>query len=775
MAPTWRSHSGASSTVAQNKIKGDERGIKSSSRVAHIANLAGPSHTLPQSRSRDNSQTRNGNGFVDSNTNNTAARHAMPIMSPPQKSIIHLRKPLSSPPADSVLVFVGPEQQEFLVNRALLCACSPFFGDHLSRGTNQLSLPNETSSMFELFTVWLHSPVHFPKHLQRALRHASPAPGRAIDSADASSRLHWTLVRLHLFAAMLELLPLQDLAMDAIQDLYLRRDWDVTPQFVRFLYSQCDPFASLRLRRWAVAMVAYSLATGVSLPQGADTESAGYSSGSNHIWASSTGERDTKTFYTLLERYPEFTLDYNTHLRKMEESGLDLAMKNPQLRIPSNALRNNQRRFAFRQCAFHTHRATAGQGTCPYGGDEDDVEGRIGIIRQKSRRARQKRRQMELSMQLEKQHEHQDLVKQQHQQQQQQREGEEAERTSHSSSREPSSMSQSYERELPAIPQASSAASIDSSSRSFSRPHISQLALSGISEPLPGASALELPPILPAALHEASLASSPQSVRATKHNKIANSYSSNVCSRVAATTTASIGLPHTPPFTLKEISASAVDDTPTSSTHLPFLLSPATVIPATAASSAELQQQKQIKEQTTKLSRHDASLRASTRLQTASIMPCLPPSTDSSPLSAYSELSLADSSHNTSTPAPVYALSSPVLVSLQKHLQFNISVQPPSAPARVEDYRNRRLPDPPESPVYHLDIPDFDFDFDAEIRSLSAMCASLPRKSHYSAEEGAVDDLLDEVAIALQIAQYAAAAPKSPSAYSHPLRMANVA
>jgi hypothetical protein len=40
-------------------------------------------------------------------------------------------------------------------------------------------------------------------------------------------------------------------------------------------------------------------------------------------------------------------------------------IKNPQLRLPMNKLRNEERFFGFRQCSFHSHRSTIGEGVCP--------------------------------------------------------------------------------------------------------------------------------------------------------------------------------------------------------------------------------------------------------------------------------------------------------------------------------------------------------------------------------------------------------------------------
>lgn len=210
-------------------------------------------------------------------------------------------------------------------------------------------LPRDSPAMFELFAAWVHDPHSFRRHLDEAITAACatppPKPG-AMDTTRTtpSQRLHWALVRLHIFASTLSAAALQDAAMDAIQDLYLRRDWDVTPRFIAFLYAQCTPATSLRLRRWAVAMVTFSL----SSPSPPRNPAA------------------PRQFQALLRRHAEFSAEYAGHLRKMAASGLDIRVKNPQLRIPANRLRNEERRFAFRQCAFHTHRASVGEGRCPH-------------------------------------------------------------------------------------------------------------------------------------------------------------------------------------------------------------------------------------------------------------------------------------------------------------------------------------------------------------------------------------------------------------------------
>lgn len=252
---------------------------------------------------------------------------------------------------DSIRVYVGRENREFTVNRAQLCAASSYFQEKLKimDDSSFMYLPRDSPAMFELFVTWVHGQVSFRKYLDDTINIACSQAAdlsKGVDASTLSQKLHWALVRLHLFASSLNISTLQDTAMDAIQDLYLRRDWDVTPRFISFLYEQCSPTAALRLRRWAVAMVAFTLASTNTLDRTADSVPA--------------------QFHGLLKRFPEFSAEYANHIRKMSASGLDIRVKNPQLRIPANRLRNEERRFAFRQCAFHTHRAAVGEKKCPH-------------------------------------------------------------------------------------------------------------------------------------------------------------------------------------------------------------------------------------------------------------------------------------------------------------------------------------------------------------------------------------------------------------------------
>ncbi|KAK3310627.1 uncharacterized protein B0T15DRAFT_44138 [Chaetomium strumarium] len=269
-----------------------------------------------------------------------------------------------------VTVLVGDEQREFTVHRKLLCDSCAFFQSYVdaipspaassksrkSGGNGQdehdnndndddngddddddsvLWLPNEAPDMFELFVLWLYQRKRFHTFLDHALLALT---------ADDRRAMRTNLVRLHLFAAVIDLAALQDAAMDALQDLYLRFDWDMSPAFLAFLYGDCEAAHAVRLRKWAVAMLAWTLH---GAPDGGRKEAA--------------AQVDR-----LFAAYPELKADYGMHLHKMAESRADVRVKNPQLRLPANELRSGERYFGFRQCTFHSHRATVGEGTCPH-------------------------------------------------------------------------------------------------------------------------------------------------------------------------------------------------------------------------------------------------------------------------------------------------------------------------------------------------------------------------------------------------------------------------
>ncbi|KPM43865.1 hypothetical protein AK830_g2721 [Neonectria ditissima] len=256
--------------------------------------------------------------------------------------------PSPPPPGPLATVLIGPKQQRFKVNKRLLCAASPFFSERLQDPTHtrpiSLWLPRESAPMFALFVEWVHLGPSFRHYIDDSVLNAR-------ETGDQNLRdFHWAMIRLHLFASHLGLHRLQDLVMDAVQDLYLRCDWDVPPSLITYLYTECEDLASVRLRRWGVAMVAYSFNGGPHI----DFE------------AHDPTESEPARFSDLLDQLPDFSADYDLHMRKMRESGLDISFKNPQLRIPANRLRNDERAFGFRQCSFHSHRATVGERRCPH-------------------------------------------------------------------------------------------------------------------------------------------------------------------------------------------------------------------------------------------------------------------------------------------------------------------------------------------------------------------------------------------------------------------------
>ncbi|EFX03657.1 hypothetical protein CMQ_585 [Grosmannia clavigera kw1407] len=287
-------------------------------------------------------------------------------------------------PGDLVRVRVGPDQREFVVHRRLLCASSVLFRDSLAAVPEGLassaaslsscpasvSRPRTTSSaivlwlaaesagMFELFVLWLYRGHAFRAAIddmagasaEEEVRLRTPpglaSPSPSLGAAPSRSDLHWHLVYAHLFGARADIPALQDAAMDALQDLYLRLDWEATPQLIGFLYGDCDddPVAACRLRKWAVALLAWTLA---NLSSRGDAE-------------------DAAALGRLLVTFPALRADYDAHIDKMAASAADVRIKNPQLRIPSNHLRRDDRHFGFRQCSFHSHRRSVGQGRCPH-------------------------------------------------------------------------------------------------------------------------------------------------------------------------------------------------------------------------------------------------------------------------------------------------------------------------------------------------------------------------------------------------------------------------
>ncbi len=252
-----------------------------------------------------------------------------------------------------VTVFVGSKRKEFSVHKKLLCAASSVFRESLdviptglsSSSAQQLWLENEASEMFELFLLWLYQRRAFATFLEEAIRSVSPGavfpPYPTLQNDTTRQALHWNLVRLHVFASMADIPALQDAAMDAIQDMYLRCDWEATPRLIKYLYESCERDHSVRLRKWAAAMVAWQL-------HGIDRSQV-----------------TAAQFQKLFDAHEDFVDDYNNHLQKLVQSKANIMIKNPQLRLPRNKLRSEERFFGFRQCSFHSHRSTIGEGICP--------------------------------------------------------------------------------------------------------------------------------------------------------------------------------------------------------------------------------------------------------------------------------------------------------------------------------------------------------------------------------------------------------------------------
>ncbi|KAF3762338.1 hypothetical protein M406DRAFT_280414, partial [Cryphonectria parasitica EP155] len=260
-----------------------------------------------------------------------------------------------------VRLLVGPNRTEFIIHKKLLCGSSSFFryslesvstpsspasakdgdGGAVVKPEKVLWLSEESPEMVDLFLLWLYQRSSFRNMLENMVAAVTaPAKGSSQVRLLSSRRaLHWNLVKLHLFAAVIRLPVLQDIAMDAIQDLYLRCDWDVSVNFVRFLYEECTCEQAFRIRKWTVAMLA---------------------------WTLSNGSADPLAFNDLFAEFPDLCDDYTQHMQKMIDSRADVRVKNPQLRLPRNRLKNEERHFGYRQCSFHSHRSSVGEGRCPY-------------------------------------------------------------------------------------------------------------------------------------------------------------------------------------------------------------------------------------------------------------------------------------------------------------------------------------------------------------------------------------------------------------------------
>lgn len=231
-----------------------------------------------------------------------------------------------------VKIMVGSQRDEFLIPRRLLASCE-YFRSRLDLRRDQnslvLRLDNQCPDMFRLFEYWLSERKSLSKFIDNA------------ENDETCEELHWDLVNLQLFAANIGEAALQDVAMDALQDLYLRCNWEIDIELVKFVYTECDPetsFCLRSLRRWIVAMIA---------------------------WGMGDEERGEK-LETMFGECAGLREEYDSHLNKVAASKLDVDFKNPQLRLPSNHLRNEERQFGYRQCSFHTHRSSVGQGRCPH-------------------------------------------------------------------------------------------------------------------------------------------------------------------------------------------------------------------------------------------------------------------------------------------------------------------------------------------------------------------------------------------------------------------------
>lgn len=284
----------------------------------------------------------------------SSLRQGMPSRPVSNISQVSLNKALPPTPgpdaSDLTTLLIGPKKRRFKVNHTLLCEVSPFFQERLEdpfhSQTVSLWFPSESPAMFGLFVEWVHSPETFRDYLDNAINSAFKKGERA------SLDIHWAIIHLHLFASQLSLDYLQDASMDAIQDLYLKYDWDISPKLVVYLYTECEAEPATLLRRWVVAMLAFRLAVGsqLKLPDQDSTT------------------LDPHQFYALFQSLSEFSADYALHMECMKQSGHDVQIKDPKLRISENEEGNDGRFFGFRECSFHSHRSEVGEGPCPLAG-----------------------------------------------------------------------------------------------------------------------------------------------------------------------------------------------------------------------------------------------------------------------------------------------------------------------------------------------------------------------------------------------------------------------
>ncbi|KAJ2898819.1 hypothetical protein MKZ38_003639 [Zalerion maritima] len=304
--------------------------------------------------------------------------------------------------AEIIHVAVGSEQREFSIHRKLLESSGDYFTDiivaalppqkasdffstttgfvpgsrsHLSRQREWTTdaftiwLPAESPTMFELFVLWLYQRS---TGLSRLVDEATSfggigswpgrgGNGKVIAQTCRALNLHWNLARLHVFAAKADIEELQDVALDCLQDVFFRCDWDITPNFVRVVYERCDPDHAFRLRKWTVAMMAWTLAT-----KDVDLESLCPGMTQPPPAQQSFISTIARRFGILIGDTPDLLRDFSDHVSKLSKIRGDASSKNPSIRLPSNALKSDGRQYGFRMCSFHSHRRDVGQGTCPH-------------------------------------------------------------------------------------------------------------------------------------------------------------------------------------------------------------------------------------------------------------------------------------------------------------------------------------------------------------------------------------------------------------------------
>lgn len=257
------------------------------------------------------------------------------------------------------------------------------FGERLSTGpvfesspaVSVIWLQAESPAMFELFVLWLYQrSVGLVRLVDEVSAHRAGGV-KATSKICRSIGLPQNLAELHVFAAKVGIDELQDVALDALQDVFLRCEWQATPKFIRFVFECYDPENAYRLRQWTVAMMAWTLAaTGtdlLSLCFAASKNRSKKSPREQHPSLSNHHQKQpipefVRRFSAILSDIPDLLKDFVDHVSKLSRLKGSAAQKNPTIRLPTNCMKTDGRQYGFRLCSFHSHRKEVGQGECPH-------------------------------------------------------------------------------------------------------------------------------------------------------------------------------------------------------------------------------------------------------------------------------------------------------------------------------------------------------------------------------------------------------------------------